>query len=407
MVKNQHPQSNVLLESKRLLILGGSQLQLPAIIEAKNLGLVTAVLDYNYNCPGRTLADKFYLESTNDEEAVYECAKDFKADGIITLGTDWPIRSVAYASEKLNLNSISYESACIATNKYKMRTVLSKSNLGHPKFFHFNPKVDILEDIIDDIPYPCIIKPVDSSGSRGVILLENESKLNESVEYSSKNSKSGEVMIEEYMIGPEVSVEIIILCGEPQVLSITDKTTTGFPYFVEIMHTEPSLLPELMQTEINKLAIESCRQLNLNTGAAHVEIIYTKDGPKIVEIGPRMGGDYITTHLVPLSTGINMTQLLILESLGLNPIIRDRKKAASCIKYIQSLGTFNGIQNIDEIKEMKNVIDIQSLVELGTKVTQLKSSLDRIGYIITQGETVEEAVMHNEAAHKKIVMKVN
>ena len=393
--------------NKKLMILGGSYLQVPAILEAKSMGLETAVVDYNPNCPGRILSDKFYPESTYDEEAVLKCAQDFKPDGIITLCTDWPMRSVAYVAEKLNLKSISYDSAVKSTNKHRMRNVLSAAKLGHAKYIHFNKAKHTVEELRKVLIFPCILKPVDSSGSRGVVLLRDPLKLDEAVDYSCSYSKFGEIIIEEFMEGPEVSVEIIILDGTPKVITITDKVTSGFPYFVETMHTEPSQLPTYYQEKIKELAIDSCNALGLSTGAAHVEIIYTTSGPKIVEVGPRMGGDFITTHLVPLSTGINMTNLLINEALGLEPKLPEVKSAAACIKYVQQQeGTFLGAENIDEIRKMENVIEAQMIAVPGKPMHHLKSSVDRIGYIITHGETVPLAIMYNDNAHHKLKIKV-
>lgn len=380
------------LVNKRLLVLGGSYLQIPAIVEAKSLGITTAVLDYNPDCPGRYLADHFYKESTVDNQAVLECAADFSADGIMTLGTDWPMRSVAYAAEALGLCAISYSSACRSTNKLDMIQRFCEARVAHPDFIFFDALAQSSETLDGRITYPCIIKPVDSSGSRGVVLLREPKYLEESLAYSLNYSKSGQVIIEEFMVGPEVSVEVLIQDGKPQILTITDKITTGFPHFVETMHTQPSRLNKTDQTAIHELARRACMELDLTTGSAHVEIILTTDGPKIVEVGPRMGGDFISTHLVPLSTGINMTQLVLLGSLGCSPTIPPRQPAGSCIRYLnRGQGRFLQADNLDTIRTMPGVIDADIFVSPGCEVKDLHSSQDRLGYIITQGRTAQEA----------------
>ena len=380
------------LQNKRLLILGGSYLQIPAILEARSLGITTAVLDYNPDCPGRDLADHFYLESTVDNQAVLECAVDFATDGIMTLGTDWPMRSVAYAAEALDLCSISFSSACRSTNKLEMIQRFHETGVAHPDFIFFDAATQTAEDLAGRIPYPCIIKPVDSSGSRGVVLLREPQFLKESLAYSANYSKSGQLIIEEFMVGPEVSVEVLIRDGEPQILTITDKVTTGFPHFVETMHTQPSRLSRADQMAINELARRACKELELKTGSAHVEIIVTADGPKIVEVGPRMGGDFISTHLVPLSTGINMTQLVLLASLGCSPSLPPRQPAGSCIRYVnRGPGRFLQAVNLDSVRTMPGVVDADLFIKPGCEVKDLHSSLDRLGYIITQGRTAREA----------------
>ena len=387
----------------RLLILGGSYLQIPAIIEAKAMGIEVAVLDYNANCPGRDLADRFYLESTYDLEAVLKCAREFDSDGIITLGTDWPMRSVAYASEALGLHSISYQTACRSTNKRDMIIALEAAGVNHPNFLYFDPSTQDISTFLNKISLPCVVKPTDSSGSRGVVLVRAVDALQSTIQYSGSFSSSGDVLIEQFMEGPEVSVEVIIQRGQPRVLAITDKTTSGSPQFVEIMHTQPSRLSDQDQRAIANLAVNACLALELDGGAAHVEIILTKNGPKIVEVGPRMGGDYIATHLVPLSTGINMTRLVIQEALNINFDIPAVVPGAACICYLETKnGILKEVTGLDAIKQDPEVVSAGIFIKPGTQVKELQSSMDRLGYIITKGTTAEEAYQANLVAQSKL-----
>ncbi|PKK39917.1 Phosphoribosylglycinamide synthetase, ATP-grasp (A) domain protein [Clostridiaceae bacterium JG1575] len=386
----------------RLLILGGSILQIPAILEARALGIPTAVLDYDPHCRGRYLADRFFLASTNNPEAVLACARSFQATGIMTLCTDWPMRSVAYASEALNLCSISYEAACVSTNKLDMIRALEKAGLSHPWYVLVNGRTPALE-MVRDLPLPCIIKPVDSSGSRGVVLIRSQEQWPQALAYSATFARTGEVLIEEFMEGPEVSVEILILSGEPHVLAITDKTTTGYPHFVETCHVQPSSLAPADQEAIRTLAKASCRALNLTTGAAHVEIILTKEGPKLVEVGPRMGGDFIATHLVPLSTGINMTELTIREALGEHPVLPESVPRAACIRYIhRGPGRYKRVQNLGEVQTLPGVLDVHINLPENHLIGELKSSHDRLGHIIVQAETAAQAWAWAQSADESL-----
>ena len=395
------------LSGKRLLILGGSYLQVPAVLEAKALGLVTAVLDYNPACQARPLADRFYLESTFDKEAVLRCAQDFKADGIITLGTDWPMRSLAYACETLNLPAISYKTACRSTNKLDMIQELEKKGVAHPDYLYFDSLKQSPREIKPHIFLPCIIKPVDGSGSRGVILLRDLNDFEFALNYSVTHSKNGQVVIEEYMEGPEVSVEVIILGGIPHVLTITDKVTTGYPHFVETRHTQPSRLTPSQQAAIVKLTKDACLALELNHGAAHVEIIHTKTGPKIVEVGPRMGGDFIATHLVSLSTGVNMTQLLILAAMGQTPKLPRILSSGACIDYLnRGQGTFLGVDNLDAVEEMPGIVQAGFFLDPGTTVNDLHSSTDRLGYIIARGDSANQAEQNALAANQSLIIRM-
>ena len=257
---------------KRLFIIGASLLQLPAIKKAKEMGLYVAVADYNPEAIGIPYADEYFNVSTIDEEGVYLAAKAFGADGIMTLATDMPMRALAYATQKLGLSGITYETAVKATDKGEMIKAFEEHNVAHPWYFIVNSEKE-LRKIEDSITFPCISKPTDNSGSRGVMLINTKEELTESVKYSSSQGRKGGVIIEEYMKGKEVSVEVIVLEGTPHVLQVTDKLTTGAPHFVEMGHNEPSKLPAKDVESIKRLAEKAAVAVGIKNGPAHVEII--------------------------------------------------------------------------------------------------------------------------------------
>ena len=334
----------VVSKMKRLLIIGASHLQLPAIQKAKEMGLYVGVVDFNPDAVGISAADEYFNISTIDEEGVYQAARKFRADGIMTLATDMPMRSVAYAANKLGLVGISYDTAIKATDKGEMIKAFEASNVEHP-WYYILSSLDELETVENRITFPCISKPVDNAGSRGVMLVHSRGELNEAVKYSSLNGRNGGVIIEEYLEGSEVSVEIIVVDGTVHILQITDKLTTGAPHFVEMGHSQPSQLEDENIDAIRDLAVRAVRAVGINNGPAHVEIMLTKKGPRMIELGARMGGDCITTHLVPLSTGIDMIKATIDICLGDVPDLEYKFHKGSAIRYLrQSHGTIQKIE---------------------------------------------------------------
>nr|AHF26204.1 biotin carboxylase [uncultured bacterium Contigcl_1787] len=260
---------------KKLLIIGASLLQLPAIKKAKELGYYVAVIDYDPNAIGIKYADEYYNVSTIDIDGVVKTAEEFKPDGIMTLATDMPMRSIAAACEKLGLSGITMDTAIKSTDKGEMIKAFNKHNVEHP-WFYIAENNKALNEIIDRITYPCIMKPTDNSGSRGVVLLHNKAELEKEYEYSHTSSRSGAVIIEEYLTGPEVSVEVIVYKGVPHVLQITDKLTTGAPHFVEMGHSQPSQLPSDVKNQIIDLASRAVLAVGIENGPAHVEMIVTE-----------------------------------------------------------------------------------------------------------------------------------
>lgn len=387
---------------KKVLIIGASILQLPAIRKAKELGYYVAVADYNPNAIGIAEADEYFNVSTIDIDGVAKVAQQFKPDGIMTLATDMPMRAVAKACEVCGLPGISFDTAIKATDKGEMIKAFEAFGVEHPWYF-IVPTADDLKNVINSITYPCIMKPTDNAGSRGVVLCHDRTELENEYEYSHHESRGGSVIIEEYLKGPEFSIEVMVIDGEPHVLQITDKLTTGAPHFVEMGHSQPSRQPEENCVKIRDLACRACKAIGISNGPAHVEMILTKDGPKMVELGARMGGDCITTHLVPLSTGIDMVGCTIKLACGETIDIEPKYNRGAAIRYFDAHnGTIKAITGIDEGKKVEGVQEISIVHQVGEKLGAIGSSADRIGFVIAQGNSSEEAIQQCEIAMRKI-----
>lgn len=391
---------------KRLMIVGASVLQLPAILKAKEMGLYVGVADFNPEAVGIKYADEFFNASTMDEDAVLKAAEEFKPDGIMTLATDMPMRGVSKASDKLHLHSISYETSFKATDKYEMIKAFKADGVPSPWYFDVD-SFEELKALEGKVGFPCIIKPTDNAGSHGVAKVHDFEELLANYEYSHSCSRHGKVIVEEYLDGPEVSVEVMVVKGTVHILQITDKITTGAPHFVEMGHTQPSRLPEETQRQIREVAEAACKSLGLNKGPAHVEMKVTSRGPVMIELGARMGGDNITTHLVPLSTGIDMVGATIKVALGEEPDIQPTLHCGSAIRYFDvPFGTIKSIGGVEEAEKLPGVKQITFTKGVGEESTPIECSNDRIGFVIAQGETAEEAVKACELAMARIRIEI-
>ena len=392
---------------KKLLIIGASILQLPAIKKAKELGYYVGVIDYDPNAIGIKFADEFFNVSTIDIDGVAETAKKFNPTGIMTLATDMPMRSVAKASKECGLPGITMDTAIKATDKGEMIKAFEEKKVAHPWFFIAEDEEEF-NVIKEKVKFPCIMKPTDSSGSRGVVLVESLSDLEKEYSYTKNNSRQGAVIIEEYMVGPEVSVEVMTVKGEPVVLQVTDKLTTGAPHFVEMGHSQPSRLGDENVSKIKELAKAAVKAVGIENGPAHVEIMLTKEGPKMVELGARMGGDCITTHLVPLSTGIDMIRATIETACGLEPDIQPKFNKGSAIRYFNAeSGIISAMENVEEALKIEGVQEISFVKNVGDKNGEIGSSTDRIGFVIAQADTPDEAVKICEKVLETVKIKVN
>lgn len=387
---------------KKIMILGASILQLPAIIRAKEMGLHTIVLDSNDSSIGFEIADEKHLISTNDIESAIQLARRIKPDGVITMATDRPMRTVAAIGEELLLNTISSDAAMKATDKLLMRKQLQKDKLPIPKYFKIYTLKDFL-DVTKLFEKDFIVKPSDSSGSKGVLLCNNDSNLEEIYNSAKKYSISGNILLEEFMEGPEVSVETLTFAGKTKVIAITDKYKSQLPYFVEMGHSIPSQLDMETKLKIEKLAIQAVNSIGINVGPAHTEIIVTNEGPKIVEIGARLGGDHITSHLVLLATGVDMVEATIKISLGQVPNLKDSLFKGAAIQYFGGKnGIINKIDNFEEFEKLSGVQEIIINKKVGDTILDIQSSNDRLGHVIIKKSNAKEAVL----ACKKIISKI-
>lgn len=326
--------------------------------------------------------------------------------------SDMPMRSVAIVAKEMGLVGITEQTALNATNKAEMRQCLKESGVPIPQFFRVSSKEEYEEaiDYFKTSKLKCIVKPADNSGSRGVDLLSDlsdEELISRAYEYSKSYSRGGDIVVEEYMEGPEVSVETLSVDGECHIIQITDKLTTGAPYFVEMGHSEPSAQPEDIKVRISEVASAAVKAIGIENGPSHTEIKVTKDGPKIVELGARLGGDNITTHLVPLSTGVDMVECCIKIALGEKPDLERKCELGSAIRYFKTeKGIITNIIGIEDAKKLYGVMQVSIVHGIGEKVSEIKNSIDRIGFVIAQGENAVNAVEICEDALRKIKFEV-
>lgn len=396
--------------SKKIMILGASILQLPAIEKAKEMGLDVIAVDMNpeaiaFNVPGV----KKEIISTIDSPAIVEVAKKHQIDGIMTLATDMPMRSVAAVAKAMGLVGIDEETALKATNKVEMRKALQAGGVPIPKFIKVSNEEEYRE-AVKQFNVPFIVKPADNSGSRGifeVIDFTNEKLIKKAYDYSKPHSRVGDVVVEEYMRGLEVSVETLSVDGVCHVIQITDKLTTGAPHYVEMGHSQPTVHDSEMAFRIAEVAKIANKAIGIKNGPSHTEIIITSEGPKIVEIGARLGGDNITTHLVPLSTGIDMVECCIKIALGEKPDMKAKWSKGSAIRYFeQKAGIIKSIEGIEQAEKVRGIQQISIIHGVGEKVTEINSSGARMGFVIAQDKNAVTAIADCENALQKIEVEI-
>lgn len=395
---------------KKIMMLGAGPLQVPAIKKAKETGYYVIVADQNPNAEGFLYADFSIVVSTRDEEEIYQQALIHQPDFIMTSTSDAPVKTVARVNERLGIKKgLSYADALCVTNKMHMRERLEQHGIPMPKYAKIH-SAEEFESVIVEFADKFVLKPVDNAGSRGVTLIDKKSVdgLQKAYSYSQSFSNDNTLLVEEYLKGYEVSVEAFTVDGETEVLAITDKVISNPPYFVELGHSIPSQLDDEIKKDIMNIVKRTIEAVNIRNGPSHTELKITKEGPKVIEIAARLGGDFITSKLVPLSTGIDMVELSILSTVGQEIRLAQRSCKGAAIRFIlppDRAGKVSGLTGVEEAKRVQGIYEVELYKVIGDNVAPLESSNDRLGHIIAVGENSTEAIDMCEAALEKI--KVN
>lgn len=396
------------MDKKSILVFGLGFLQKSLIARCKAKGLYTVGIDPCEDAVCKDDVDVFEVVGGQDYEKTLEVAKRYDVAGVITTATDKPLVMMARVAEALHLPFYSVKTAQWSTDKYQMK---QRFMLGGVPFAKGKLAKNV-EDV-DDFEFPVIVKPRDNSGSRGVKLCRDRQELKECIAEALEFSHLDTVLVEEFIDGQEYSIESIHYDGKSKVIQFTEKKTTEFPYNVELGHIQPAMLSDGVKDEIRKIVEKIAMALNFNNCGSHTELKIGPRGITVIETSPRFGGDFITSTLVPLSTGLNIDDLLIDISIGnklsdndLQPV---KNRCSGVVFFNLSEGKIERIGNLDELKTIKGLHFYYFGLKEGDTVKKIKNSLDRYGDAVfvadTRDELEKEIERFNKIIENQIVIK--
>lgn len=396
------------MDKESILIFGLGFLQKSLIARCKAKGFYTVGIDPCEDAVCKDDVDVFEVVGGQDYEKTLEVAEKYHIDGVITTATDKPLVMMARVAEALHLPFYSVETAQWSTDKYQMK---QRFMLGGVPFA--KGKLAKTIDDVDDFVFPVIVKPRDNSGSRGVKLCRNKEELRGCIYEALDFSHLDSVLVEEFIEGQEYSIESIHFDGKSRVIQFTEKKTTDFPYNVELGHMQPAVLSDEVKDEIKNIIEKIAKALNFNNCGSHTELKIGPRGITVIETSPRFGGDFITSTLVPLSTGLNIDDLLIDISVG-NKISEDdlipsKNRCSGVVFFNLPEGKIEKIGNLDELKTIKGLHFYYFGLKEGDTVKKIKNSLDRYGDAVFVADTREELEkdieLFNQIIDKQIIIK--
>ncbi|MDR3341761.1 MAG: ATP-grasp domain-containing protein [Treponema sp.] len=394
---------------ERLLILGAGVMQGPAINIAKTLGLETVVVDADPQAPCVSLADRFEQVDLKDKAGVVALGQELKAAGglagIMTAGTDFSA-TVAWAAEKLGLPGIPYEASLNASDKERMRQCFKAAGVPSPEFVVLTGD----KDLNVPLPYPVVVKPVDNMGARGCRRVDTPEALPAAVSDALSFSRSGRVIVEAYMEGPEFSVDAIVYKGELIMCGLGDRHIFFPPYFIEMGHTMPTNVDAGTVAALLETFIQGIRALGLAdptaVGAAKGDIKLTPRGPMIGEIAARLSGGYMSGWTYPYSSGVEPTRGAILVALGTPPegLEPTRFWTSAERAFISIPGKVRSIQGIERAKAQ--VKDLFLRIEPGAQVQFPENNVTKCGNVISAAPSREQAVDAAEQAARSVLIRL-
>lgn len=394
--------------SSRILIIPGGPFQLDLIDAAKRRGLSTVVADGNPLAPGLRLAD--FPEPVNPTgiAALVEVARRHRVCGVVSMASDPCVIPCAAVAEALGLPGLSRGVAERARNKHQSLERIREIAPEYCPRFAMLPSLEEAATVLDAIGFPLVLKPQASNGSKGVVIVETAADFPAAFRYATRFSGGLPLIAEERLTGHEVSVETWSVAGEVHVIAVVDKMTTTPPYCVEVGHTTPSRLPRAHVEQLAEAARAIVRALGIENGPAHNELFMTPNGPRFVETGARLGGGCIASHLVPLSTGVDLVEASLDLALGRPVNIGPSHTRAAAIRFLRPApGVVSRVRGLAGARTMTGIAGVACGIETGDEVLPLENSDQRMGHVIAGGNDPDEAARFADAALARIEIVTN
>lgn len=355
-------------------------------------------------------ANEVVIVETNDIEELKNKFISCKFDGIITV-CDYYIELVKELSEILKIPCPFPKNVKNIRRKDKLREIINVSNLPNPKY-KLASNLNEIKEFAKVNGFPFVLKPADLASSAFVRIIRNETdmedaylKLKDFPLNFRKQERDDIILLEEYMDGPEFSVESVSFNGDIKIIGITDKSLTGDPYFIENGHMFPADLSAENKNSIENFVLDVLKAVEFDNGLAHTEVKLTKNGPRIVEINPRNGGNYIV-ELVELVTGVNLLENFIDIAIGRKPnttiLEKNIKSAASIFIVPSEEGTIESIFGIENLKNEKNLVRYSIENCIGKYIDKPIDNACYLGHFIVKDENGLKARSYAEEILKTI-----
>jgi len=392
-----------------ILILGGGTMQLPAARIARRKGWKVFVAAKSIDPAVRALADEALEVDLQDRDGMAAVAQELRArhglHGVFTAGTDFST-TVAWVAEKLRLPGIPYAVALNATDKARMRARFRAQRVPCPRFYTVEGQPP--PELPEGFAFPLVVKPVDNMGARGVRRVDRQEEYPAAVETALGQSRTRRVIVEEYMEGPELSLDAVVFRGRATVCGVADRHIYFPPYFVEMGHTMPSGQDPEFLRQAEEVFLAGIRALGIRNGAAKGDIKLTPAGPAVGEIAARLSGGYMSGWTFPLSCGVEVTEAALNIAVGLPPgELKPRFAAVSAERaFISIPGRVQALEGLPEVRQVDGLQELFLRVRVGDRVRLPANNLEKCGNVITRSSTRARAAGAADQARQQVFVRL-
>lgn len=380
---------------KTILMLGGGFLQCFVIRRAKTLGYRVLVLDADPNALGFAIADAYEVINIVDEDACLKYAQDHKVNGILTAATDFSVLTMSKIAESMHLPGINYQAAKRIKNKAAVRKCLFDAKADDTGYSFEIDSLEQIPQILPQVKFPVMMKPCDGSGSRGTTRVDKAIDFEKACKFAMGGSITHRAVAEPFVDGKEYGVESFVDNGKIHILGIMQKEMTLPPYYAELGHAIPSGLPSVVEDKIRNCVKKALVALDVNHGSVNMDLLLGADGGvHIVDIGARMGGNLIGSHIIPIGTGIaymdNMIRAAVGDATCFTPISTPFPVASKLLALTP--GKVKSLPNFESISKEYGVI-IEHHLHIGDEITPYRTNLDGCGYVVAIANNVDDAIV--------------
>lgn len=394
--------------NRKLLMIGGGFLQTFVIKKAREMGYEVHVVDGDPNAIGYQFADHYEVIDIKDEEGCLRYAREHKVDGVLTAATDFSVLVVSRVADKMGLPGLHYEAAKVIKNKAAYRNKLYEAKADDTGYAYELHSDEDIKNVLKDIVFPVMVKPCDGSGSRGASKVERAEDFEKACQFAMSGSVTHRAIAEPFINGREYGVESFVDNGEIHILAVMQKDMTKPPYYAELGHAIPSGLTEALEQKVKDCVRKALVALNVNHGSVNMDLLITENGNvHIVDIGARMGGNLIGSHIIPIGTGIdymgNMIRAAVGDKTNWAPVSKPQPVATKLLALqpgkVKELPDFAKLEANYDVK-------IEHHLHIGDTITSYRTNLDGCGYVVAIADNVDTAIENAQFVKQTIDQKI-